>query len=57
MEGGGIAMWQQEELALQMEELGQLAVSEGEGDQQDLVDIDIMDEYRDKEATEALLTT
>jgi hypothetical protein len=57
VEGGGVAMRQQEELALQTEELGQPAVGEGEGDQQDLVDVDVADEPRDREATEALPAT
>jgi hypothetical protein len=32
-------------------------VGEGEGDQQDLVEVDVADEPRDREATEALLAT
>jgi hypothetical protein len=57
VEGGGVAMRQQEELAPETEELGQPAVGEGEGDQQDLVDVDVADEPRDREATEALPAT
>ena len=54
VEGGAVAVQQQEELAAQEEELGQPAV--GKGDQQDLVDVDA-DEPRDREATEALPAT
>ena len=53
VEGGAIAMQQQEELAAQKEELRQPAV----GDQQDLVEVDVADEPRDREATEALPAT
>ncbi|KAG9233179.1 hypothetical protein BJ875DRAFT_485394 [Amylocarpus encephaloides] len=50
VEGGAVAMQQQEELAVQKEELGQPAV----GDQQDEVEVDNADDPEDKEATEAL---
>ena len=53
VEGGGVAMQQQEELAVQKEELGQPAV----GDQQDLVEVLDADDPKDKEATEALPAT
>ena len=43
-------MQQQEELAAQKQELGQLAA----GDQQDLVEADDVDDPKDKEATEPL---
>jgi hypothetical protein len=50
VEGGAVAMQQQEELAVQKEELRQPAV----GDQQDLVEVNDVDDPEDKEATEAL---
>jgi hypothetical protein len=40
VEGGAVAMQQQEELAVQKEELGQPAV----GDQQNLVEVDDVDD-------------
>ena len=52
VEGGAVAIQQQEELAAQNEKLGQLAV----GDQQDLVKA-VNADLEDKEATEALLAT
>jgi hypothetical protein len=55
VEGGGVAMLQQQELAVQKEELGQPAV--GEGYLQDLVEAVDADDPKDKEATEALLAT
>jgi len=55
VEGGGVAMQQQEELVAQKEELGQPAVVEG--DQQDLVEVVDADDPEDKEATEALPAT
>jgi hypothetical protein len=50
VEGGAVAMQQQEELAVQKEELGQPVI----GDQQDLVEVDDADDPEDKEATESL---
>lgn len=50
VEGGAVAMQQQEELAAQKEELGYTAV----GDQQDLVKVVYADDPEEKEATDAL---
>ncbi|TVY89005.1 hypothetical protein LAWI1_G003347 [Lachnellula willkommii] len=51
VEGGAVAMQQQEEPAAQKEELGYTAV----GDQQDLVEVVYADDPEEKEATDALL--
>jgi hypothetical protein len=53
VEGGAVAMQQQEELAAQKEDLGHPAM----GDQQDLVEVIDGDDPEDKEATEALPAT
>jgi hypothetical protein len=53
VEGGAVAVQQQEELAAQEEELGQPAM----GDQQDLVEVVDLDDPEDREATEDLPST
>ena len=50
VEGGAIAIQQQEELAVQKEELGQPVMD----NQQDLIDVDVVEDPEDKEATDAL---